>query len=242
MVSVIMVFICAIFHIKINVTPKQHANIEKRKDDYLKEKEKMKERILYQLMNYEKNKKLLEFIPHIRYLDMAIVFYFLEDGDGLERAAHLLSNQAMEALGFTLDELEQLASKNTPRILPVSIHSIEDMIEELMEDVLEDFELLEEEFLTPVPMHVLTNTKKLFGASVLLYPQVLWSLGQSLQDDFYVLPSSIHECIIVPASAIKPKELLKEIVQDINREQVPQGEILSNNVFFYRRKSNSLSL
>lgn len=207
----------------------------------MKEKNKMSKRILYQLMNYEKNKKLLEFIPHIPYLDMAIVFYFWEEREGVERAACLLSNQAMESMELTLEELEQIASENTPKDLPVSVHSIEEVIEELLEDAMPDYSYHDDDSIPAVPMHVVTNKEKLFGASAILYPQVLWSLGQSLQDDFYVLPSSIHECIVVPVSAVQSQESLKEIVEEINREQVPPGEILSNNVFCYCRKSDSLS-
>lgn len=204
----------------------------------MKERPKEKD-IMYQLMNYEQNRALLEHIPHIRYLDMAIVFYYWkEEGVAPERVC-LVSNENMRQWGYTPEELEKIAAYNTPRKQPVSFRTMEEMICELVgADGLCQREGRE----SVIPMHILTNKQKLFGAATILYPQVLWAISQSLQEDIYVLPSSIHEVIIVPVSVKCSRKELEEIVEDINFTQVPTWEVLSNHVFQYHKKEDFLGL
>lgn len=195
----------------------------------------MEKDILYQLMNYEYNQRLLESVPHIRYLDMAIVFYYWENSEGNKKRAGLISNENMQAWGYTLERLEEIASYNTPRKLPVTFEPIEEVIREIL-----GFKAVEEEKEPLLPMYILSNKTKLFGAAAILYPQVLWAISQSLEEDIYVLPSSIHECIIVPSSVKCSPQELERTVTEINRTQVPDQEILSNRVFFYQKKEDCL--
>ncbi len=193
--------------------------------------------IMYQLMNYERNRKLLEQIPHIRYLDMAIVFYYWKKEDDVMEGAYLISKEQMKFWGYSLEDLERAAAYNTPRHLAVTFQPMEELVRELLgEEVVK----LEGDEKPHIPMYILTNQEKLFGASVMLYPQVLWAVSQSLQDDLYVLPSSIHECIIVPLSVKCSQNELQEIVTDINATQVPEEEILSDRVFIYHKNGDYL--
>ncbi len=191
--------------------------------------------IMYQLMNYERNRTLLEQIPHIRYLDMAIVFYYWKKEDDVMEGAYLISREEMKFWNYNLEDLERAAAYNTPRRLPVTFQPMEELIRELLGEETVQREDAEKPWL---PMYILTNQEKLFGASVMLYPQVLWAVSQSLQDDLYVLPSSIHECIIVPFSVKCSQKELQEIVTDINKTQVPEEEILSDRVFIYHKKGD----
>ena len=202
----------------------------------IKPKEK---EILYQLINYDSNRALLQHVPHIRYLDMAIIFYYWKDFHNRSLGAGIVSKSQMEEWGYTLEELEKTAAFNTPRLFPVSFQPIEELVRELIGE-----ELWKRERDDPslIPMHVLTNKNKLFGAACILYPQVLWAISQTLQDDLYILPSSIHECIIVPMSVKCSRNELQKIVKEINETQVPKAEILSNHVFVYRKTEDCIEL
>ena len=145
----------------------------------------------------------------------------------------------MEEWGYTLEELEKAASFNTPRLFPVSFRPIEELVRELIG---EEIWRMDREDPSLIPMHVLTNQSKLFGAAAILYPQVLWAVSHTLQDDLYILPSSIHECIIVPMSVKCSRKELQEIVKEINETQVPKAEILSNHVFIYRKEEDCIEL
>ena len=76
-----------------------------------------------------------------------------------------------------------------------------------------------------VPMYVLTNRQRLNGACCILYQDVLKQVAGRLGDSLYILPSSIHEVIAIPASASgNPKEL-SQLVQEINIAEVAPEEI-----------------
>lgn len=210
-----------------------------RKDEFMIQTRPKKKEILYQLINYDSNKGLLGCVPHIRYLDMAIIFYYWKDLNDRSLGAGIISREQMEEWGYTLEELEKAASFNTPRLFPVSFRPIEELVRELIG---EEIWRMDREDPSLIPMHVLTNQSKLFGAAAILYPQVLWAVSHTLQDDLYILPSSIHECIIVPMSVKCSRKELQEIVKEINETQVPKAEILSNHVFIYRKEEDCIEL
>ena len=210
-----------------------------RKDEFMiKTKPKEKE-ILYQLINYDNNRELLERVPHIRYLDMAIIFYYWKDRKDRSLGACIVSLAQMEEWGYTLEELEKTAAFNTPQLFQVSFQPIEELIKEM---VGEELWCTEPDAPSLIPMHVLTNQSRLFGAAAILYPQVLWAISHTLQDDLYILPSSIHECIIVPMSVKCSRKELQEIVEEINETQVPKAEMLSNHVFLYRKEKDCIEV
>ena len=91
-------------------------------------------------------------------------------------------------------------------------------------------------------MYVLTNTVRSLGAVSILYEGVLKSCGERLGEAYYVLPSSIHEVILIPASAVEDTKELQSIVRDINETQVRETEVLSDNIYYYSPISGQLSL
>jgi len=110
------------------------------------------------------------------------------------------------------------------------INSIEkDMIEELTE----------EEFMCGFHqdnnMLVVSNHRNINGASCMIYPDLLKEISEQLDSDLYILPSSIHELIIIKNDYSYNKKILKEMVKDINFTQVPLEDVLSNNIYFYSR-------
>ena len=90
------------------------------------------------------------------------------------------------------------------------------------------------------PMYVLTNQKKTFGAICIRYPGMLKELSEKFGGDFYILPSSVHECILVPADETVSRDILKEMVTDINQTQVEPQEILANQAYLYSRTLNQI--
>ena len=111
-----------------------------------------------------------------------------------------------------------------------------------MEDILREFHIWEKigGGTEKLPLYVLTNAKMFLGAACVFYPEVLSSIGNAVQTDYYILPSSIHECIILPASSGYSREELEEIVRQVNEAQVPEQEILSNHVYFYDKAAEKM--
>lgn len=189
--------------------------------------------IFYKLVNYQMNERMLKRVPHIRYLDLAVVFYYrVEQGD-FPGGSVLIHNNNLVTWGITKSQLMKDAAFNTSRKLPYSFVGMESLIAELSGEKLMDFP-------TEELMYVLTNEEKYYGAAVLLYPHVLSHIGTLLKRNFFVLPSSVHECILVPDLGHYTRFELMKMVREVNQNQVEEEEILSYQVYYYDRKRETL--
>ena len=113
------------------------------------------------------------------------MFFYLEETEDHQKRTFILSNQQMRRLGVTKEQVTEWAMENTPRLLPPSFHS--------MEHVLQKFCLWEQAQKDQPPMYVLTNVRMFLGAACLFYPRVLPSIRNAVQEDFYIIPSSVHD-------------------------------------------------
>ena len=91
-------------------------------------------------------------------------------------------------------------------------------------------------------MYVLTNTTGSLGAAALFYPDVKEKAGELLGGDYYILPSSTHEVILVPDSADIDAKNLCDMVKQANRTVVEPNDILSDNVYHYSRDERRLDM
>lgn len=205
----------------------------------VKEYESVKDHIIFRLINGKANEYLLNEVPHLPFLDLAIVFYVLVelDDEGERMATMMIKNEHLEWWGKSAEELFQISLQNAEMLLPSELTSMLVVIEELV-PVWERPEVTEEDDY----MYVLTNNRRSFGAGTILYPERLKAIGMYLKESFYVLPSSVHEVIILPESRAIEKDELQQIVYEINHTQVPDEEILSDNVYYYDIKENKLQM
>lgn len=206
--------------------------------------EKAKKRIVYKLVNYEKNKVLLKQIPHKPFLDMAVVYYYLLENEQLDNATILIYNNHLESWNTTAKEIDEIASLNTPLLLKEDLHSITEVLYQIMkkrneEEAAKLLELENEEEGDPV-MYVLSNRNKIFGAAAILYSGVLKAFSDKLKKDLFILPSSVHEVILIPKDETMEWEKLQEMVQEVNSTQVEDVEILSDSVYCYQRNKDTL--
>ena len=91
-------------------------------------------------------------------------------------------------------------------------------------------------------MYVLSNRLRSYGAAVILYEDRLEEIGEYLGENYYVLPSSVHEMIIIAESAAPGQEELSDLVTEINTTQVDAEEVLSNHAYYYDRKKRKLQM
>lgn len=230
------------------------ARNEKRREEYQFEFsfEEQKNNIIYRLVNYKKNKKILGELPHIRFMDLAITFHCLVKQDDEGIGTIRITNDIMKQWEVSLKTLIKLASQNTPKLFPVRIRTMEEVIRDIlkkdmqealnpydMQDAMIDSLLSDLDKDKKIPMYIMTNIQGINGASTLLYQKTLNSFANELQSDFYILPSSIHEIILVPFQEQFSKDSLRSMVCDVNQTQVPVDEILSDHVYIYRRANDS---
>lgn len=187
------------------------------------------------LLNREMNRELLAEVPHRDFLDLSVVFYFQGEVPGFSEGRVLIHGSHLKVWGINEEMLYQRAMQNAPRNKKYIFNSMEEILMGFCEEETEGFS-------SGLPLYVLTNQEKYLGASVLLYPGVLENVFRKLSRDFYVLPSSIHECIIVPISGNYSRKKLQEMVQEINRAYVRPQDILSDQVYYFSGKEKVLKM
>lgn len=161
-------------------TPRESIDME-----FFRTFEGVKDRICYRMIHKTDNEELLGDVPYLNFLDFAVCFYYAYQGSLLGDGSILIHNNHMELWGIDKNELLRLAKVNTPRLFP---HLCIPMTE-----FLKDYEVARELQGIYLPMKVLTNASKTFGASCLLYEGLLEKLSKDIERGFYILPSSIHE-------------------------------------------------
>ena len=212
--------------------PKENIDIQ-----FFLDYEQVKEHLAYRIVNYEKNKELLQTVPHIRYLDLAVVFYCLLTVTDANHATILVNEHHLSMWNVSAQELYEQTAENTPGLLPYAFHNLSSLISEMIP---------QKQKTTPpnsfCEMYVLTNSSKLYGASCILYPHLLEEISEKLDSDLILLPCSIHECILLAAKECYSIKNLKTMVMSINQTELSKDEILSSNIYCFSRKNQTLSV
>lgn len=208
-----------------------------------------KERLMYKLINREKNEELLRDIPHIDYLDLSIVFYVLVSSSGLGNGTILVNNNLINDWGVSADMLYEIAERNTRTVLGAEIQTIEEVLFSLLskKDDADLSEIINEmkmrrETDTISKMYVLSNRQRINGATCLLEEDMLNEFAEKIDGDFYIIPSSIHELILIPECFIDNPDVLMEMVEDVNGNELSMTDILSNNVYKFDRMASMVMM
>lgn len=201
---------------------------------FLQNYEELKNKFACKVINRQKNEKLLREVPYLPWMDLAIVFFVLLEVSSYGTATVLVRKEHLNVWGLTEEELFERAKKNTSILLPYQFCPMRKLIQEICPYPVEE----EEE----ESLYVLSNKLRNFGAASMLYDGILERIGQKLGENYYVLPSSIHEVIIVPESKSPMKQDLEAMVREINETQVEEEEVLSDRVYYFSRKENRLFL
>lgn len=194
----------------------------------------VRKRVTCRLVNYEKNRESLAHMPHRRFLDLAVVYYYRLEDETFGKACIVVNNEHMKMWDADPEELDDAAMSNTIRMLPYECLRIDEMLRGIAGI------WPEQEYGDGVPMYVLTNTEKNFGAAVLLYDSVLEAVGERLGGDFFILPSSVHECMLIPAAESMDPGELQKMVREINEGYVAEEEVLGDSVYRYERESGRI--
>ena len=205
----------------------------------LKHFDTIKDKIVYKVVNYRSNEKLLEQVPHKRILDLAVVFYCLLDNEYGRSATALIYNNNLKNWNVTIDDVYKAALKNTPDLLHSKISSMAALFEKCGVNV--DGEEVDLKDYVPSDMYVLTNESKLNGAACILYENVLYDFAQKLGADLYILPS-VHEVILLPKLSMFEKDELVNMVKEVNTEGVAADEVLSDHVYEYNRTERLITM
>ena len=212
---------------------------QNQKEQDLMDFEKIKNRLWMQLLAKESNQERLKSCPYkeIEGTDLVATFHLHTNNEKDSTEGILVVNGLLEQWGQDVDSLYREALQNMQHQMPVQIKNLNDF---LLSG--EANQKPEQVSCNPVELYVMTNAKGEYGAATLLYPEVLQTLAENSNADLFILPSSIHEVLVMKADGGMEAKELQYMVMEINRQEVRPEEVLSDQVYRYDRESQSISL
>lgn len=203
--------------------------------------EAVKDRIVVAIYNTEANAEKLSGIPHKEFKDLSIYYRVdipLNDKEGM--GSMIVNDHILKMWNVSVNELDAIAWSNTKRMYPSKLMSMFEILHELCGGEIDEMQ----DYLAKPTMYVLSNVNKLNGAVYIADSDALAMVADELEDDYVVLPSSRHEVIIVPLSQISDDDYtyLKDMVYEINRKEVDVEDVLSDNIYIYKRADKELRL
>lgn len=198
--------------------------------DYAEAKKSLRVR----LIDKEANQKYLGQGPYrFMTLGAAVVYVSLQNSPAKIMETRV-THEMLSQYGVTDDQLFEDAMIQTRMECPFTFSSLDSVLRKVTgEDPKRTF--------GPGPeLYVLTNREEWYGAAVALYPDTLQKVHRMVGEDFYILPSSVHELLVIRKSAVQDTNALRALVRSVNREEVRPEEQLSNEVFKYRGKERQI--
>ena len=183
---------------------------------------RVKSKIVYRLINAKQNQELLKDVPNLPIYDLSIVFYLLISESDVGRCSVLIKNSHMDYWKIPISVLYECARQNTPRLFPHVLMPMDTYAWKYAGGVV-----------APSPLIVLSNSRGMNGAGVLLYDRMPEKIYGYVGGKYYLIPSSIHEFLIVPWEPFLSVENMKEMVHEVNENHVAKDEVLSDNVYFF---------
>lgn len=195
---------------------------------------RIKGRIMFRLVHAKKNQERLRSMVHCPFLDLTMEFCIFKEGEEGEMFYVTLSEKLMKKWGVDMEELSNQALKNMKKQFPAEVMSIEEAI------MGEDINKGGAEFDSSRTLYILSNKKRMYGAGCILYEGVLKEFSDKFGRDILILPSSVHEMLLIPDEGGLKVAELEEMVESINRTVVSPKEVLSDKVYRYCRASGRI--
>ncbi len=212
----------------------------------------VQDKICFKLVNRDKNKELLSDAPYLPFHDLAVILYVVVSEDRVGTGTVTVHNNLMHMWeNPDIKELYRIAKNNTQRrykgrvsnmmeIMGEIISHSADNIDHDMVDAFFEMDSVYEDSM--MPMFIATNSKKVNGAGVILYDGLLRTFSEKIGGDFYILPSSMHEVIFVPANGDMDTRYLIQMVKEVNATEVSPDEVLSDNVYMYHADTDFVEM
>lgn len=216
------------------------------KDDFTWEG--IKKNVILRLISYDRNEELLKGVPHKRvYDDLAITFHVLVDSTKEGLQTYRINNELFHSFGIDIEVLYESALTNSMTYFPASIRNMNEIITSMIAPEEMDNDEYAELFDTTVPeegraiMYVISTSTGIYGATAMMYTDIIKEFADTMGADLYILPSSLHEVILVLDYGCSYRGFeLQRMVLDVNRTVLNPEDILSSSVYKYYRATNKI--
>ena len=217
--------------------------------EWIRDYQSAKWRLIPRLISREKNRELLGNMPYRSWMDLAVIFCLLLRTDEKTSMTMTVQNSHMREWQVTENELYEMALSNARCLVPAKLVPISDVLfgagereRNLLRETPAERERGKEEMEKNETMYVLTNEMQNYGASCLLYPRVKEEIAEILGENYWVIPSSIHEMLIVPECMGAGSRELQQMIREVNETQVLPEEVLGSHAYFYLSEKGLLSM
>lgn len=204
-------------------------------------------KIVFQLVNTELNKSLLEQVPHRSFLDLSIIYSLVITVDSEGMQSTKVTNDLAYTLGLTENQLFKYATENTKRLFPATVRKMDEVMREMCLmagmplEFAEGAKMITQEDKLINSFWTISTATRINGAVSLLYEDELHKLAESLESNLYVLPIMESRAFVISADLSDPKDL-KDLASKILEECIPLDEKLSDQIYFYDKTLRKLTL
>ena len=212
----------------ISIREKNRANTDiNRLTDMLADWEQVKENVYPQLVNTANNKELLNSVVNEPFLDLSIIYVIRGNERKGEGYSIKMTKELFDHLKISYETLKEQAIDNLKKE-HYHVESMESVIERMMCGISAETE--EETEIEPGGMYVMSNRSGMFGAAGLLNKEFL---KRFKENNMYVIPSSIHELILIPDNKGIDVEDLTNMIREVNSNCVADTDILADHPYYY---------
>ena len=191
----------------------------------------MKNRLAMEVVSAERNAKMLQDVPHEQMEDIAVVYRLVLDSSKDASSTILVTNDLMDKFGITHEQLHDDAMKNAPLIRPAEIKGMGETLNEIEHGPVLEPDPDEFLFVAGVP-------DQTHGAAVIAYPNFFEEAAEKLGGDYFIIPSSIHEVLLVKDTGEMNARDLAALIREVNATEVAPEDVLTDHAYHYDSKEH----
>lgn len=175
--------------------------------------------VVHMLINTEMNRELLKNAPHREFFDLSVIYRLaIPEPDGNGYLTALITNDMLDEMRVSADELDELADKNSRRELPTQLFRLGP-------------------YLT-----MMTTDAKMYGAINLLRTDEIKKISDEMDGSLYLLPSSVHDLMVLKDDGRHMEKGLFEMIKSGNEKCNDRDENLSYNIYYYDREKGKIEV
>lgn len=199
------------------------------------------------LVSTDRNQAMLKIMENRSFLDLSVCYMLMLPTDGKDETSKIMrvTHDIAAVWEQTEEEIYKKAMENAKKGIYV-IHGMEETLSEILEkeyggDIPEEMNLsLSEVRSFGLGLNVMSSRMYRYGAAAMLDMDLLEKYGRKCGSDFYIIPSSIHEVLLLPDDGKAGAEELNEMVRTVNEENLDEEDILSDHVYYYSRAEKKI--
>ena len=208
----------------------------------------IKDKIVFQVVNTKENREMIALCPHRNFMDLTVVYRAITNVDDEGVSGFLITNDIAKAEDLTEKALYAMAKKNTKKLFPFKREQIEETMMRMMKRWGANDKEIDESFpyIDEVPekerVYVISNQFEFFGANALLYKEVIGDVANSIGTDCYILPSSVHDLVVLSTDIFGESTKLINLVRETNSEHVRTSDRLSDSIYLYSLADKKINM